>query len=212
MAAFGGKAMTNNIFVIHDTYDRKYASDGNSRLGAYLAQYMHRFESSGGALTLLRDEFAAAAFGVATAPIMSPPYVGTHQRVLLASAQWDENRRCGLVIDLATPTPASLADQLPSRTRRWQRHAPTARFCPPEDNDELAAYSHLTVRVPFAVELLPDPAYTDAGVPDVLTAKRSLRALTAHANTVLIHLITHLDSGNASTPSRTALHRGWGHQ
>lgn len=204
--------MTDSAFMTHDASDRDHASNGDSRLGAYLAHYMHRFYNLDGALASLRDEFAAAAFSIATTPVMSPPYVGTHPRVLLASAQWDENHRCGLVIDLATPTPASFADQLPSRTRCWGHHTATERFCQPEDNDELAAYSQLTVRVPFEVELLPDPVYTAAGIADVVTVKRSLRALTTHANSVLTHLITHLDSGSANTPSRTALHRGWGQQ
>lgn len=186
--------MTDSIFALHESYDLANASDGRSRYGAYLAQHTQRFREWNSELTPLPAEFAAAAFVIATPPIMSPPYVTTHPRVVSATPRWDEDRRCALVVDLATPIADHLADRLPVRAVDWDRDATSGRYLPTQDNHLLAAYSWLTVRIPLPVDLLPEPAYTDTGTAETQTAKRALRTVTNHANSVLTHLIVTLDS------------------
>lgn len=186
----------DRVFVLHDVYDLAHASDRRSRYGAYLAQNTRRFRGEDGRPTSDSAEFAAAAFVIASAPIMSPPYVSTHPRVVFAAPRWDEDRRCGLVIDLATPVSSSVADHLPTRATGWEHDPSTGRHFPPEGNDALAAYSRLTVRLPLPVDLLPSPAYTAMGIAEVETAKRAVRVLSSHANCVLTHLIVALDGHN----------------
>src|SRR6266536_5502881 len=93
----------DQVFTLHDVYDHAHASDGVSRYGAYLAQNARRFRYGGEKHTPDPTEFAAAAFVVAGPPIMSPPYVGTHPRVLHAAPHWDADRRCALQLELAIP-------------------------------------------------------------------------------------------------------------
>lgn len=193
----------DRIFVLQDVYDLAQASDGRSRYGAYLAQNTRRFRDEDGRPTNHAVEFAAAAFVVASAPIMSPPYVSTHPRVVLAAPRWDEDRRCGLLIDLATPLPRGVADYLPIRVSGWEHDPGTGRHFPPEDNDTLAAYSRVTVQIPLPVELLPAPAYTAMGIAEVETAKRAVRTLSTYANSMLTHLIVALDRHDGGDSSRS---------
>ncbi len=189
--------MAENVFELQDAYDLEFASDRRSRFGAYLAQDSRRFRSWEGALTSSAVEFAAVAFGIATVPVMSPPYVSTHPRVVYAAARWDEDGHCGLVLELAAPMAATLAARLPPQVSGWGRDCESGRFFPPEDNDQLAVYTRVTVRVPFPIGALPDPVYTDTGTADVATTKRALRALVDHANSLLAPVIATLDSDNA---------------
>ena len=191
--SWGDKKMADSIFALHDVDDVAGASDGRSRLGGYLAGNTRRFRDVDGALTESSAEFTAAAFVTATPPIMLPPYVSMHPRVVRATPRWDDERRCALMIDLATPIAGALVRHLPLRTAGWVRDVDNGRYVPQGTNDRLTAYGRITVQVPVPVELLPDPVYTDMGVADVDIAKRALRALCTHANSVLTHLITALD-------------------
>lgn len=186
----------DEVFTLRDVYDFSHASDGQSRYRAYLAQNVRRFRFGGDKLTTEPTEFAAAAFVIASPPIMSPPYVGTHPRVMHATPQWDTNRRCAMQLNLAVPLAEQIADQLPAHFGVWGRGPSSGRYYAPEDNDEPTACARLAIRIPLPVDLLPRPTYTHDGVADVDTAKRAIRAICTHANSILTHLIIKLDTPN----------------
>jgi hypothetical protein len=63
---------------VNEDYDRNYASDGTSRFGAYLRQRPDEFRSSWSSDPKplpTPEEFAVAAWRVATPPVMAPGYV-----------------------------------------------------------------------------------------------------------------------------------------
>jgi hypothetical protein len=191
--------MADSVFELQDVYDLEFASDRRSRFGAYLMQNARRFRDWDGALTDSPVEFAAAAFVLATVPVMSPPYVSTHPRVVYAAARFDEDGRCGLVLELAAPMATTVADQLPPHASGWGSDPGSGRFFPPEDNGHLAVYSRLTARIPFPIDALPEPVYTDTGVADMETVKHALRVLANHANSVLGPVIATLDNDSSSS-------------
>lgn len=195
--------MADSVFVVQDVYDLEYGNDGRSRLDAYLAQNSRRFRGQDAVLTSSSAAFAAAAFVVATVPIMSPPYLSAHPRVVYAAARWDEKGRCGLVLEFAAPMATPLAEQLPPQARGWDHDPGAGRFFPSEDNDQLAVYSRLTVRIPFPVDALPEPVYTATGMAEVGTVKRALRLLADHANSVLAPIIATLDSDEGDAAPRS---------
>ena len=184
---------TDEVFTLRDVYDYTHASDGQSRYRAYLAQYACRFRYVGEDLTKEPTEFAAAAFVIASPPIMSPPYIGTHPRVLHATPRWDMDHRCALHLELATPLAEHVVDQLPRHFGGWKRDHSSGRYYSPEDHDEPTACAQLAIRIPLRVDLLPEPTYTPGGVADVDTAKRALRAMCTHVNSLLTHMIVGLD-------------------
>jgi hypothetical protein len=198
---------TDEVFVLREAYDRDRASDGRSRFGVYLRQHARYFDDEDGP-TADRAQFAAAAFTVARVPIMSPPYVGTHPRVVLAEPVWDTDGRCGVLVGFAVPISERIADRLPVDTAGWHRDGDDGPYYASERLDRTAAYGQLVVRVPFPVELLPAPAYTDTSMPDVDTAKRAVRTICNHTNSLLAHLVTHLNTAGAVEPATsTALDR-----
>src|SRR6266536_6688337 len=94
-------------------WDRTNASDGVSRYGAYLRGHAEEFqpwygEETPDGITREPGEFAAAAFQVATGPIMSPGYVRWHPRVLDHTVGYGEDPEPGrlvLKVTLATALP-----------------------------------------------------------------------------------------------------------
>lgn len=196
LTAFRGMRImgTDEVFTLHDVYDYAHASDGQSRYRAYLAQNVRRFRYGGDKLTTEPTEFAAAAFVIASPPIMSPPYVGTHPRVMHATPRWDTARRCAMQIELAIPLAEQIANQLPPHFGGWRSNPSAGHYYAPDDNDEPTACARLTIRIPLPCDLLPQPTYTHAGVADVDTAKRAIRAICARTNSILTHLIVKLDT------------------
>jgi hypothetical protein len=114
-----------SAFWIDQDYDREYASDGVSRFGHYVR------DAAAGPRDIFtgcfddgywedpaagQAHFAAAAWTIATGPVMSPGYIRMHPRVLRASvhvSNWDGT--LAGTADLAVPWPAPLA-----RSRTWQ--------------------------------------------------------------------------------------------
>jgi hypothetical protein len=186
----------DEAFTLHDVYDYAHASDGQSRYRAYLAQNGRRFRYEGKELTKQPAEFAAAAFAIGSPPIMSPPYIGTHPRVLHVTPRWDMDRRGALHIELALPLAERIADQLSPHFGGWERDHSSGRFYSPEDHNEPSACARLAIRIPLPVDLLPPPTYTREGAADVDTAKRAVRAICTHANSLLAHLIVSLEHRN----------------
>jgi hypothetical protein len=64
------------MFVFNESYDRDRASDGVSRYGVYLRQNADRFAGwDESPVTCDPVAFTAAAWQVATSPVMTPPFV-----------------------------------------------------------------------------------------------------------------------------------------
>lgn len=172
-----------------DAYDRDRASDGHSRLGAYLADRLDRFHEYGEPDTpLTAEEFAAAVWEVATSPVMSPGYVRTRPdlgHVRLAFAEDGS----GLVARVAVPLPHSaLRTRLPYAWRGWEtdRHGladegPYRQLVAPAD-DRPAALVAAELSAPLAGCELHTPCST-RGHGLVADAKRALRLLVRHVNT-----------------------------
>lgn len=84
-------------FWIDRDYDRDHASNGFSRYAAYLQQHLECFEdqvhgipNSGlGRLTQAAGPYAAAAWTVASPPIMAPGLIRWHRSVRTARASYD---------------------------------------------------------------------------------------------------------------------------
>lgn len=184
------------VVWLDEDYDRAYASDGVSRFGAYLRQSAHRFLSWDEEPTTDAAMFAATAFEVGCAPVMAPPYVATHPRVVGLAAHCDDDDRRAVRVELAVDVPREFATVLPRGWRGWQHSDDGHRWYEPGDNDRPAAVLTLTVRVPFpAVDLLPGTAYDDHGNPHVPTAKDAVRALAAHVNAHLAGVLDTLATG-----------------
>jgi hypothetical protein len=174
-------------FWVEEDYDREYASDGRSRYGAYLAMHTREFtDTDVDAPTADPRLFAAAAFTIACAPIMAPGYVRRHPRVHGLSWCWDDEQRVAFEVGLVAPLPEPIAKLLSGRGwDGWQRYRQT--WWEPDANDRPGAYTVVTVRVPLPAELVPTPAYTRAGLPELHTARHAVRA-------VCRQLYGHLDS------------------
>lgn len=193
--------LSDRLLWIDEITDRELASDGVSRFGAYLRQGAHRFLDWDDMPTRDPAAFAARAFEIATTPIMSPPYVVTHPRVITCVPHRDEDDRHALHIDMAMGLPARVRTELPGFWRGWQQTS-GGMFYAPWDNDRPAAYATVTFRVPFPpVDHLPAPAY-DHGAgrsPHIPTAQAALLALVAHANDALAGgLLATLTGGDPS--------------
>lgn len=91
------------LALVDDEYDRRNASDGRSRYGAYLNQRLSRFhEYDQPEQTRPPGEFAAAAWTVATSPVMTPGYVAIRPdlRAITPTFTGDDGQ---LVIDIHVP-------------------------------------------------------------------------------------------------------------
>lgn len=180
---------TDRLLWIDEITDRELASDGVSRYGAYLRQAAHRFQDWDEEPTSDPATFAAQAFEIACTPIMSPPYVVTHPRVITCVPHRDEDGRYAVQFELAVGMAQRFRLALPSGWRGWQQTRNGVYFAP-WDNDYPAAYATATVRLPFPhPDRLPTPAY-DHGAPHTPTAQHAVRVLVAHANAALGDALT----------------------
>lgn len=184
------------LFMLHDGTD---TSDGHSRLAEHLARNRWMFRDSTHKLTSDPTRFVAAAFQAGTTPIMIPPYIGTHPRVVRAYPRRDTQNRHLLMAELAIPTPRKIVDPLPGDLRGWERDARGA-YRPAVEYDRVLAYVRLTLGVPIRPDLLPNPRYDRHGVPDLDIVRRALRAATNHANAVCAQLLGSLDDTAQTLP------------
>jgi hypothetical protein len=173
---------------IDDAYDRARASDGHSRLGAYLADRADRFHEYGEPDTpLTAEEFAAAVWEVATSPVMSPGYVRTRPdlgHVRLAFAEDGS----GLVARVGVPVShGALRTRLPYAWRDWETdrygladEEPYRQLVAPGDERPAVLFT-AEVAAPLAGCELHTPTATH-GHGLVADAKRALRLLVTHVN------------------------------
>ncbi|HEX3780315.1 MAG TPA: hypothetical protein VHX38_11655 [Pseudonocardiaceae bacterium] len=182
-------------FEPDETYDRTYASNGESRYGAYLAQYAHLF-TDGHGLTEDAQHFAAAAWQITQEPTMTPAYVHTHGRVQAATVNWDDEERPAICVDLAVSSPPEAAC-LRHPWRRWTRDE-HGSWTLPGDYRHRNAVTLLRLAVPLAEVPLPYAAYQD-DQPHTDTAKQAVRAICTTLNAALVHVLA-FDPLTGDTP------------
>lgn len=184
-------ATSTRAFVVDEDYDVNHASDRHSRYGSYLYSRSHLFHEDGEPITDA-GEFAAVAFTIACAPVMSPGYVREHPRVRHVSRCWDDDHRLAFEVQVVAPLPAPIAEAIRSKGwADWQRQWGSEWWFEPYDNNRPGAYTVVTVRVPLAPDSLPMPAYT-AGAPDLDAARTAVRAVCGQLNTHLTPILAAL--------------------
>ena len=194
-------------FWIDYGYDVSHASDGVSRYGAYVRNaavlFAECWDVAWDDAAARAARFAVAAWQVATGPVMAPPYICMHPRVLSARAEvnpWDGS--LSGVVELATGWPAPLAGSPDWRGGQWWQTWPPAEFggtgCYREPGEE-----ELT-RGPWLLAsarlLFPLPARGLPGAPDGPAdalegkARTAAEALVAAMNTTVTSVIGALES------------------
>jgi hypothetical protein len=187
------------LFVFNDTEDRDRASDGVSRYGAYLRDHAEEFRTlfdqiDDRAVTRDPGEFAAAAWKVATSPIMAPPYLGwTAERLISVSfsAGWES----WLIaeVQVAVPRPQVLRDVAAGFTD-WARPSyPGGTYEGPSgaymDRPALLTSAELAWRIDFADLYVPQDAPGRLSVADAkLSVKRLAWLLEARLAPVMAAL------------------------
>lgn len=172
------------MFVFNDRDDRDRASDGVSRYGVYLRRYPNLFASLDGDGTVVDDPavFAAAAWQVATSPVMAPPYLEwTAERVQSVTLTHSEHALALIVrVQVAVPRPAALATVYGfaewDRGDRWNRgyHTP--------DDAALSRRPAMLSSALLVFHLDAADLYAPADAPERLTAydaKASVKRLAA---------------------------------
>lgn len=187
-----------DAFTIDERYDRVHASDRRSRYGVYLAQRAGMFRVADDQPTADAAEFAAAALEVGMSPIMSPPYVGSHRRILYVGRHRDEDGRTAISLELAAPLPAGLDALLGWHWRGWCTSAANSHFYVSCDNDRPTAVARLALRIPLDARRLPEPRYHHDGTPQIGTAKEAVQLTALQLNGVLGELLTALTSRRAA--------------
>lgn len=183
-----------------DTHDRiRGGHDQQSRYGAYLRRHRDLFAAHEEGV-YDSDEihegiiaspvwFAVAAWRVATGPIMSPPYVQTHPRVINATLTGAQDVAGAVaIVTLAAPIPERVRS-VSHRWSGWLRGAITGEYRVPEE-DQATMLGTLELRIPIPADTLPRPhRRVIDGVPDVADAKDAVRVvdrvICRYANPVL---------------------------
>lgn len=188
-------------FVFNDADDRDRASDGVSRYGVYLRQYPRLFGDGDGAVTTDPGEFAAAAWQVATAPIMAPPYLGwTAERVQSVTFTGSEDGAALIArVQVAVPRPAALAEVRGfadwDRGDRWNRgyHTPA--------DAALARRPAMLTSSLLLFEIGAGELYVPLDAPEALTvadAKASVRRLAELVTARMAPIMSAIDSAGVA--------------
>jgi hypothetical protein len=185
------------LFVFNDADDRVLASDGVSRYGAYLRQNAHLFEGWDGQVTRESSEFAAAAWEVATSPIMGPPYLDwSAERVRSITFSYSEHDTSLLVrVEVATPRPAVLGRLRGfsdwDRGDRWNRgyHVPPNRHL--SQGPALLTSAVVVFPIPTRRLFFPQDA---PGALTVKDAKQSVKQLALELDDLLAPVLAALDT------------------
>jgi hypothetical protein len=190
-----------DAFRIDHEYDRANASDDVSRYGAYVRNSVSEFtecwDGTWDDPKSLRVDFTAAAWRVATGPVMTPGYVQFHPRILdawLNRNGWDGSLTA--TITLATPWPRPLASSHAwLADTRWQDWPVLRAFGadhvtynePTEQELARSAYLMASARLAFPIpdSGLPTPP---SGPRDDLEA--TARTAVSHVADVLNRIVT----------------------
>jgi hypothetical protein len=189
--------MTAELLVswIEAEYDRAYASDGQSRYGAYVRDHARLFDpwqDAPDGVTTDPIEFAMAAFRVATGPIMWPGFVRWHPRVCgYGVDRSDQDGRLVMSVTLATAAPL----RLPGGTwRGWDRDV-GGRFLEPEDRGPLAL-GRLELRWPLDGDQVHRPARPRMpGRPNLVDATTAVAVLVGSANDTAGPVLAAVEAG-----------------
>lgn len=189
--------MSNSgAFFPDERYDRDHASDFESRYGAYLRQNTALFVvDADEGQTRNRLDFAASAWRISQAPVMSPPYVVSHPRVLDAAPIWDFEGRLAMAVDIATGVPRELSAALRGRWVGWSRQG---RWFLPDDNDRPVAVGTAQFRVPMPADGLPAARYLATGEPDTEAAKQAVEIFCGRLNAALSGVFARFDREEAA--------------
>lgn len=190
----------STLVIVDDIADRRDASDGRSRYGAYIAHHAGHFHEDGDPLR--PTEFAAAAWRIATSPVMAPGYVAVRPDIDRVEVYVDHDGGVQLCAKIGLRHGA-LARRPTGHPLDWER-APWSRpgeprpaLAAPERTDRPAVLVTATVLLPIPDTILTTP--TTAGPGRTLTdeAKTVVAALARHANTHLAPLVADLVGGAA---------------
>ncbi|GAA0628319.1 hypothetical protein GCM10009547_34960 [Sporichthya brevicatena] len=189
------------LIILDEEYDRTFSSDGASRLGGYLRQRVHLFADDWEPLSPVL--YAATVWGIATAPVMTPPYAR------VSSAVWgidcrhaDEPGVLAVTLDVRIPWPRDHRDDDTlrgwadwCRIRCWDRTLD--QLVEPGD-DRRAALFVARLRVPIAEDYLPIPDRFNTA--DTLVAKCAIAAIADEVNGVagpVVAMLRELDAAGA---------------
>ncbi|MCP2337903.1 hypothetical protein [Actinomadura rupiterrae] len=195
------------VFWLNEHYDRDRASDGISRYGAYLRQNLHRFDPWGEGVDTDPADFTAAAWQVATSPIMSPAYLACRwDRVLSTAIQRAENGAALANLELAATAPRELDGRITSGWNTWTHDRGLRAYLEPSQ-EQMALYPTLLPRVnlllPVPAAKLHQPSPTLTGQrPDKVTdalltgaAKRVVATLAVALNELLVPIVAAMEQG-----------------
>ncbi|MFD5463326.1 hypothetical protein ACFWIQ_10950 [Kitasatospora sp. NPDC127059] len=188
----------STLVVIDDTADRKQASDGHSRYGAYIAQHTADFHEDGRPLRPV--DFATAAWRTATSPVMAPGYVTVRPDLDRIEVYRDHDGGAQFCARVGLRHSA-LAHRPDSRALDWER-SPWSRpgeqwpvLVDPERTDRPAVLVTATLLIPIPDGILIAPSTARPGPALTREAKAAVRALAEHANAQLAPLVTDLLGG-----------------
>jgi hypothetical protein len=182
-------------FWTDQEYDREHAAEGHSRYGEAVRRNIEDFSETWGDIAPVA--FACAAWRIATPPVMSPPFVRWHRRIIAATCrrnEWDGGLTAEL--RLASPLPAELAA---SREwwhdrgwRGWQEVF--GQYVEPAEQDLAKSpyvRASLLIQAPLPLGRLPDaPADPFDDVED--TARRAVVALAKELSDLVAPIIGRL--------------------
>src|SRR5512135_182732 len=166
-------SLAPTAFWVDRDHDRKYASDGISRYGAYLRDAAFEPWTDNDQAV----EWAVFAWRRATGPVMSPGYVRYHPRVLAAGLErsgWDGGLVAGVSLVSSWPeqlkTALARGLRLGDRDTYWQDWpaeclgGTISYFEPGEAEIAARPYLLLTISLQFTVRsaALPEPPATPA--------------------------------------------------
>ncbi|MFD7643010.1 hypothetical protein ACFV4P_20400 [Kitasatospora sp. NPDC059795] len=185
----------STLAIVDDVADRRDASDGRSRFGAYLARNAGLLHDDGDPLSA--REFAFSVWQVATAPVMSPGYVRHRPDLhgLTLVTHGEDMDQVALRIDVPLRH-HHLATRPDHRLADWQRDTWTTTdgftaLTEPHSTGRPALLATAAVLLPVPSHVLVTPTATTPGHDMTAQAKNAIAALVIWANTHA-HLVNNL--------------------
>ncbi|GAA1526543.1 hypothetical protein GCM10009678_05030 [Actinomadura kijaniata] len=195
------------VFRLNEYDDREMASDRVSRYGSYLRLNKAKFAddwTDDKAITTSAAEFTAAAWEVATGPIMSSPYLEwLPDRIRDIDTYFSEDDGSLIVrIEVAVPRPPELL-----ALRGWREWDRSARYgysgyFTPEDRmlkhgPAMLTSTLLLIRVPDQALTRPQADPDSPELPDTTTAKTAVWRLAEWLEEQLIDVLQALKAAEA---------------
>ncbi|MFJ7908213.1 hypothetical protein [Kitasatospora sp. NPDC096204] len=185
----------STLVIVDNLADRRDASDGHSRYGAYIAHHADLFHEDGEPLRQV--EFAAAAWRTATSPVMAPAYAAVRPDIDRVEVYVDHDG--GVQFCAKVGLRHNALANLPTRyPLDWER-APWSRpgeswpaLVTPERADRPAVLVTASVLLPIPATILAAPTTARPGRTLTNEAKAVVAALAEHANRNLAPLVTEL--------------------